>query len=296
MGEHCPEPGVYANVEAAEYFSWDAVSNSRLSLMNKSPRHYQAGGNIKETKAMRFGSLAHLATLQPLEIADHYAVMPAYHLDEANQTKDGDPSTATTTVYVKRKVADFTAANSRRQIVTQEEFDRARLLCESIAGNQDARDCLAGAGPVEVSLVWDDPETGIRCKARLDKVLSAERRLVDLKTTGNLFKFSRSIEDYGYHRQMAHYQEGWSVLHGGELLEPWLVPVESGKPFCVQPAPVDAESLQQGHKERDRLLGRVAECVESGEWPGPESPEAWRLPERAFDPVTVTIGGVEVEI
>lgn len=295
-GTYCPKPGVYANIDAADYFAWDAVSNSRLGLMAKSPRHYQAGGSGKETKAMRFGSLAHLASLQPLEIADHYAVMPAYHLDPENCTTKGEPSTKTTTKYVEAKAAAFREANDRKQIVTQEEFDRAKLLCESIAGNELARECLTGPGPVEVSLVWIDADTGVRCKARLDKVLTEHGRLCDLKTTGNLFKFQRSVADYGYCRQMAHYAEGWAALNGGELLEPWLVAVESAAPHCVQAAPVDAESIEQGHKERDRLLRRVAECMESGAWPGPEPPEAWRLPEWAIEPVTVTIGGVEVEI
>ena len=40
-----PKPGIYEGIEPEEYYSWDAVSNSRLSLLKRGvyprrdPRH-----------------------------------------------------------------------------------------------------------------------------------------------------------------------------------------------------------------------------------------------------------------
>lgn len=298
MREQAPEPGIYENLPAEEYFAWDAVSNSRLSLLAKSPRHYKHCAKPIESSALKLGTLTHTGRLEPLAIAQRYAVMPDYYLDAENVTSSGAPSDSKSTKYYKQKAAEFLAANDGKQIVDATTYQQMVDIVTALHGDKDACECFNGAGPVEVSIVWDDPETGIRCKARIDKINRTHQRMVDLKTTGNLFKFNRSIADYGYARQMAHYQAGWAVLNGGELLQPWLVPVESVEPYCVMAAPVGEASLESGYCERDRLMQTLAECLESGSWPGPESPETWELPAWALEsePVTLSVGGVTLEV
>jgi hypothetical protein len=153
-------------------------------------------------------------------------------------------------------------------------------VVKSIDADPHARRLFAEVGAVEVSIVWDDPDTGIRCKGRFDKL--GDGYAADLKTTLDITAFPKSIATYGYHRQQAFYRYGWAVLNGGELLDMWLVAVEKAEPFCVNAAPLSELALAAGDYEWRRLLRQVQECHESGCWPGPLAPDEWEIPEWAM--------------
>ena len=288
------EPGVYEGMPFDEYCAIEAVNNSRLKGMEESPRHYIEPFRIS-APSLAFGNLAHCGRLEPNALAERYAVASDWHLDEANTNDKGQSSTSKATRYYKDKLAEFAAANIGKEIVSADDYRRMQKLVESIDADPESRRLFEEIGPTEVTIVWDDPETGIRCKGRIDKV--GIGRTGDLKTTGKpLSDFTRSIKRYAYHRQQAFYRFGWAVLNGGELLEPWICAVESESPHCVQSAPMDEMAIYQGDVEWRRLLNRVAECHESGCWPGPSAPESWELPSWAVEPVTLSIGGEPVEV
>ena len=52
-------------------------------------------------------------------------------------------------------------------------------LAESVFGNTTARRWLRANGPVELSFLWVDEDTGLKCKGRADKWIPDERGLVD---------------------------------------------------------------------------------------------------------------------
>lgn len=291
-----PEPGIYQDVPFAEYCAWDAVNNSRLGAMDKSPAHYNTERVTEDTKSTRLGSLVHAGAIEARTLALRYAVANDWHLDEANVSALGKRSESKATRYYKDKMAAFTEANEGREIVSRSEYDAMLAIVEAVEGHPDARAYLNQPGPVEASMVWDDPETGIRCKGRIDKVATIGGVLLDLKTTRDITDFPRAIARYGYHRQAAFYRRGWAILNGGELYDFWIVPVQNTAPYIAHAAPVSDEALEQGEREIDRLLAKVAECHEAGSWPGPELPEAWNLPEWALEPVTLSVGGVTVEV
>lgn len=265
-------PGVYEDVEFDDYLSWEGVSNSRLSQFKLSPLHFKLNRAKEPTPAMELGTLFHCQVLEPAQFVARYAVTPAFHLDAENRTAQGSSSTSKSTRYVSEKMAQFAHENPGRELVSREWFDQSLEVVTRIASNVTARELLNGQGPVECSIVWDDDETGVRCKARLDKVSAG--RLVDLKKTRELGKFKRAIGAYGYHRQMAHYRAGWASLTG-EILTPWIIAIEGQAPFCCQAAPLHAQSLAAGIKERRELMQRLAECIASDTWPAPDNPESW---------------------
>lgn len=273
MSKPKPDCGVWHDVPADEYHSWPCVSNSWLGRMAISPAHYRTAESQPETPAMAIGTLTHTVVLEPTEVARLYAVEPEWHKDEANVTARGERTNSKATSYVKQQRAKFEEANRGRRIVSAAEYDRIAAMANAVYRDEAARDCLQGDCLREVSIVWDDPDTGLRCKARLDTVNKTNGRYADLKTTADLAKFPTSIARYGYHRQAVHYCEGWEILTG-ERLEPWLVAVEKEPPFCVQAAPLCEEGLRLGWDERRELLDRVAECQASGDWPGPAAPAA----------------------
>lgn len=292
-----PEPGIYEDIAPAEYFAWEAVSNSRLGRMALSPLHYSLEQESGETASMRLGSLVHSGRLEPLSVPQLYAVLPKYEESADNVSSKGVRTTSKVTSYYKAKKAEFEELHANKTIVDEDQYDRMVAMVRSLCKNELANEAINGKGPVESSIVWVDEPSGVLCKARIDKVNHDKGYLVDLKTTARLDNFATSIARYGYARQMAHYQEGWAHLTG-ELLTPWIIPVESSAPFCCLPAPLGEESLQEGVRERRRLIDRVAECQSTGVWPAPEPPKSWNMPAWALDtePVAITVGGVTLEI
>lgn len=269
----CPAPGLYENVPAEDYFAWDAVSNSRLNLLRKSPKHYQFGF-VESTGAMLLGTLVHSGVLEPLSIAKRYVFMPDYSNHPENVTGNGDRSFSSATKFVKSMQETFRRLHHDKEIVSEEQYNQMVGIATSLTENDIARQLLRD-GKSEVSLVWDDPLTGLRCKARADWLKPGV--MVDVKTTMDAAEFERSIVRYGYHRQMAFYQRGLK-MHGIDVM-PWIICVEKSAPFGCRCAPMEDAALKIGAKEIDGLLCQLVECQESNCWPGYPNPETWSCPD-----------------
>jgi exodeoxyribonuclease VIII len=306
----CPKPGVYEDVEFDDYLSWDALSSSRLKLAATSLAHYKAGWQGEETPALRFGSLVHCGQLEPMALAKRYAVMPAFEKDEANVTSKGERTESKVSKYYKDKKKEFFKVNADKVVVPQEDFDQMLGCVKSICGNAEASRVLNGPGPVEVSVVWQDEATGLMCKGRYDKLNSADGYFADLKTACDVARFRSAIINYGYHRQAAFYREGWRVLTG-ELLTPWLVPIEKSAPYGCCAAPVSPELIQQGWQLVSQDVQKVATALEKDEFPGYENPQEWvapdwyqadrvpgdwYIPDPNLKPAEVTVGGKTILI
>jgi hypothetical protein len=92
-------------------------------------------------------------------------------------------------------------------------YETCIRIRDSVHVHTAARQLLTGVGgSLEVSIAWVDEETGILCKARIDFTTTrlpacADRRR-EVHHGCERDAFMRSIWEYGYHRQGAHYLEG----------------------------------------------------------------------------------------
>jgi hypothetical protein len=268
-----PKTGLH-RVTDDEYFGWDAVSNSRLSLLNRSPAHFRQG--FKEsTPALRLGSLIHAGVLEWKQLIDRYVFMPDYSNHPDNKTAGGDRSFSKTTKFVKEREALFRDLHHDKEIVTQAEYDKLIGMSEAFALCPEAKELLTG-GESEVAVVWDDPLTGMRCKAKIDYL--RDDAFIDVKTTRDGQAFDRAIANYGYHRQAAFYQRGVAAVTG-KRLPCYMMPIESSAPYCVRVAQMSEAAIAVGNGEVDALLLRLKDCYEKDEWLGYDSPSEWTLPD-----------------
>ena len=275
MTQTYDRPGIYDGVSFETYCKIDAVNSSRLKRMSISPAHYKAGWT-GETKALQFGRLAHCGKLEAASVPLRYAVMPPFELDDNNQTDAGKTSTSKATKYYKDKAAAFADTNKGREIVSQQIYTDMLDLLSALENHDRAREYLNEPGRVELTIIWIDPDTGLLCKARLDKATATG--LSDLKTTEDAGDFQKSIQKFEYHRQGAHYVDGWKVATGEEM--PFrLIAVSKTKPISVRAAPLHPDAIRTGRSQNKIDMERVAECMQSGEWPNHCDPDAWELPE-----------------
>lgn len=247
-----PAPGVYD--DAADYYRWDAISQSSLfDLDNSCPAMWQWRREHPRaaTAAMDLGKATHELIQRPFDFAGKYAVAPECD----KRTKAG-----------KEQWQAAMAAGAGKTIISQEDYESASGMAKAISAHPTAMKALYG-GRREVALVWDDPQTGVRCKALVDTL--KPRCLVDLKTTrsANPDEFVRSIWDYGYHVQAAFYQQGAAACGLGDLPFLWIA-VESAPPHLVIVRFAGKTVIELGRMVIGRGLSTIKHCRETGEWPG----------------------------
>lgn len=290
-GKEFPGPGLYDGIPAADYFAWPYLNNSTLKQGARSMAHLESARQHprEATPAMRLGTLIHSAALEPLELVGNYVVMPPFERDVRKPDGSEYSSPKGTKAY-KGMVADFADENSDKQIITQDELDAMHGVVRAIKDSPHANGWLSSQGPVEACIVWDDESTGVRCKARIDKIAGDLGLVVDLKTTVDASQFERQIYNMSYHMQLAWYCDGLTAVTETE----WngaIIAVENTMPFGVRSAMLSIDAHLAGRKMYRALIDQYAECVRSQVWPSYTDPELWNLPGWARDS-----GGESVEL
>lgn len=258
----------------------DAVNWSSLKHMGTSPRHYQHALNNPpaESDAMRLGTAMHIAVLEPAEWSKRIAVWEG-------GTRRGKAWEA------------FQEASSGKTVLRPQDVDKVLAMAESIRSNESIRPYLYGDGTNERTLIWDDPDTGLACKGRLDRVaddVRGMRVLADVKSARSLDErtFTRALVDLGYHGQAAFYADGLAA-RGEPVDKVVILAVESAPPFDSGVFVLDEDALYAGQCLYRKHLDRLAECRASGKWPGRFQHEhILRLPEWAYPEEESPVGAL----
>jgi hypothetical protein len=145
----------------------------------------------------------------------------------------------------------------------------AQSIIESIQGNERARKILSG-GAAEETLVWQDEQTGLLCKSRMDYYREDLGVVVDVKTTEDARPeaVARDIVKWGYHVSAAHYLDGLRTegLPGGGSFV-WVF-IEKKPPYAIALYVASEAMLDRGEQLRRSYLTQFARCKLSGIWPG----------------------------
>jgi hypothetical protein len=256
-----PEPGIYYDLSFEDYVQIDAINNTILKMFReRTPMHaryYQLHG--RETQCLAFGRLAHVMLLEPDKVDQLYAIGPDVRRN-ANAWKE---------------FADTAEADGKTPI-KRAEYDEALAIANAVKAQRVYG--LIRRGHSEVTLVWDDKETGLRCKARLDYEHKEEAILIDMKglTDASPQHFNeKDGYNFGYFQQAAMSSEGWEVLTGRTPAFTFLL-VEKCPSGCdplFWPYPTVASETQPNTMLAGKItwhdcLRRYAKCLKDDYWPG----------------------------
>lgn len=253
------DDGAECHVNSLDYHAHPALGSSRLRELTGSstPAHFRA--NIRrETAALNFGTLVHTLVLEPDTFDARYLVVPKIN----GATKEG-------------KAQKAALSSETRTVINEEVMAEARACAESVMAHTVYR--WIRDAQVEQTVFWDETVTWqdehgetitmvIPCKARFDVV---GPWLTDLKTTRDASPkgFSRSIAQYGYHIQGAHYIAG-ARANGLEPKGFLFACVETEAPYLTAGYMLGDASLAQGEAERQEALLLYARCLHEDRWPG----------------------------
>jgi hypothetical protein len=177
------EDGVYVNLSAERYFAADRLGSTDLVTLHRRPAdwYYKSRHNPfyeRETSAeMEFGSALHLLLLEGEEAyAKHCVIQPSEYPDA--KTGELKPWHGGATYCKQWKEA---REGPNFHIITEDADRRVRHMAALIQNHPELGEPMQ-KGLSEVSVLWTHEASGLRMRARFDKLLP--RFVVDLKSYG----------------------------------------------------------------------------------------------------------------
>lgn len=287
-----PAPGIYPGIAANVYHSWDCASASRLKQLRKSPAHlryYLDHPKETDTPTLAFGRAYHDAILQP-EVLHRDYLMAGPCVAELKTGERKGQSCGLPGIepdwsdwdkwYCGRHAKKVIEPEGVPRILSAHEYAEIRAIRDKVLAHPIASELLTCRGVCETSIVWQDRDTEVLCKGRVDRYCTFRgwKVHVDLKGTTDASPdgFCREIYQYGYHIQAAMYLDGANAIVRADRRYAFIA-VEKSPPYVVGIYELDAGAIAHGRAEYKRLLHVLRECQEKDRWPDYTTDEILRV-------------------
>ncbi len=254
------EPGIYYGISNENYHAGPGVSKSQLDDIADTPALYlwrkNAPVDTTKTKTLDLGTAFHCRVLEPEEFSNRFIVAPEFNR-------------RTTAGKEEEKAFLMECASTGKTVITAEEGRKIELMYQSVMALPLGQWLVESAGYAESSIYWEDPETGILCRCRPDKIIPEFHWIMDVKTTADIQRFKTAYYDYRYHVQDAFYSDGYEAQFGVLPTFVFLVAsttVECGR-YPVEIFMMGEEAKLAGQQEYHRNLRTLADCLNTDEWP-----------------------------
>ncbi|CHE69422.1 exonuclease VIII [Salmonella enterica subsp. enterica serovar Typhi] len=254
------EPGIYYGISNENYHAGPGVSKSQLDDIADTPALYlwrkNAPVDTTKTKTLDLGTAFHCRVLEPEEFSNRFIVAPEFN----RRTNAGKE---------EEKAFLMECASTGKTVITAEEGRKIELMYQSVMALPLGQWLVESAGHAESSIYWEDPETGILCRCRPDKIIPEFHWIMDVKTTADIQRFKMAYYDYRYHVQDAFYSDGYEAQFGVQPTFVFLVAsttVECGR-YPVEIFMMGEEAKLAGQQEYHRNLRTLADCLNTDEWP-----------------------------
>ncbi|EAV2398545.1 PD-(D/E)XK nuclease-like domain-containing protein, partial [Salmonella enterica] len=190
------QPGIYYDIPNEAYHAGPGVSKSQLDDIADTPAIYlwrkNAPVDTEKTKTLDTGTAFHCRILEPEEFSKRFIIAPEFN----RRTSAGKEEEKT---FLEE------CARTGRTVLTAEEGRKIELMYQSVMALPLGQWLVESAGYAESSVYWEDPETGILCRCRPDKIIPEFHWIMDVKTTADIQRFRTAYYDYRYHVQDAFY-------------------------------------------------------------------------------------------
>lgn len=249
-------PGVHT-IPLDAYLAEPALSSSMArDLLTLTPKacRWKWDNPQRETAQMDLGKLAHQWLLEGDAELAGWAVLPE---DHDGRTKAG-----------KDRIAGIEADGLKP--LKWEQHETVKAMVAAARSHPLVIALLEDCEP-ERTLIWVDPETGVRCKARLDGLPRTKRYFPELKTTSRGLddeSLERTIETYRYGQQLRWYEEGVEALKLFDQPQGVHIFQETPGPYDLRLVELKANLRARSRVENAEARHRYAACLAAGEWPG----------------------------
>jgi exodeoxyribonuclease VIII len=250
--------GFYENIQFSEYLADPAVNNSSLKIFSQSPAKfkYWRDNDKPATGTQTEGSALHCLILQPELFEKSFGSEAAPRKGSAART-------------------EWEEDNPHAVALTPNQWKNVHNMARSFENTPCtvAKELLTEGTP-ELSVWFDDPLTGLRCKIRPDW-LRDDDIVIDLKSTkdGSPKGFFWEIKRWGYNHQAAFYKRGVDLAYAAagvkrEVKAFIIIAIENFPPYEVAVYIITEEIIAEAQIQINASLERYAECLKTDVWPG----------------------------
>jgi hypothetical protein len=238
-----------------------ALNITYAKLFNRSPLHVHtaitdpSSGIVSPSYAMETGTAFHWRVLEPERFKEKVKIAPAVSKNSG-------------------RYKSWKSEQAGNVIITAADYVSVCTMARKLAKHKAAQMYLS-AGYAEKAIIWYEPDFDIWCKGKIDWIRGDGQAIVDLKKTqlASKFGFLKSVYNYDYYTQAAHYMRGYEVCMGYRPKDwVWIAseidPPNECNVFVADPMEIDVAE--------DKVLmwyEKFAECERTGHWPGyPDEP------------------------
>jgi pyruvate-formate lyase-activating enzyme len=256
------------------------IAQSHLKSILISPAHYQAAltKRWQTTPNMLLGSALHCAVLEgTAAFESSYIERPD---DIKLNTKDG-----------KEWAAE--QKKQRKTVLTGEQTQQLKGMVKALQTLEwfEVAEQERLRKYSELSIYWE--WCGMDCKARLDRVIELEDKVLvlDLKTTDSVQpkKFIDKVIGLNYMFQAAYYTEA-AARAFKKPAEFIFIGVERDAPHSIDYFCPGEDMVAEGHKQCEHALSLLKQCILTDEWPNqPPTLKTMSLPDWYKSPVSATV-------
>jgi PDDEXK-like domain of unknown function (DUF3799) len=277
---HIAAPGIYPAVDIDVYHSQAccdgvSVSSTGLKMMLKPscPAKFWSQSDMnpnrvprKEKSVFSFGKAAHALALGEPDFHRSFIISP---FDD-----------------FKTKDARAWRDEQTRQVLKADDFETVCAMADALRASPQLHGAFSNGRP-EVTAIIKDAETGIYLKARPDWYPNdlTTNFIEEFKTTASADEdeFAYGAFDYGYHIQAALCLDVVAGATGEVPLGIAHIIQEKTAPYIAELRMFSNEQLMFGRLLYRRALRVLANCIETGVWPGyTTSPQYINTPYRVM--------------
>lgn len=269
-----PPDGIHLNIPAETYHRMDCANRGAVAAVAEGAPlarvRYDFLHPERPTPDMEFGTAFHVALLEPSRFVQDYASLPETMPDR--RTKEG-----------KAQWLVESLKHGSRRLLEFDDFRKIQSMVESVKAHPGLQALMEDMNKlIEPTVIWEDGDTGLKCRARPDVYCPAFEACLDFKTTADASKPEYAVFRWGYHYQAAFYARGLAIC-GKPCANFAFVFVEKQPPYLVRAVELSAEAVTIAVREMIPAMRQLAEAYRTGIWPGypneitPVSLPAWKL-------------------
>ena len=261
--------GLHYGMNFEDYLAIDALSASGVqTLLASFPARLKH--QKPPSRAMDDGRLAHALVLEgkTVRTSAKYVVVPS----------------GFSMTHVKKHAALIEQIQATgAEPISEERVGTIEAMAEALRRDPEIAKALSNGTP-EVTAIWTDEETGVRCRARFDWLPNRGALIPDYKTCASVDDdaLERSVFTFGLAHRSAWYSDAARIAagRGSEEKPPLYLPIfqEKTPPYFAVMRPVNPAHIELARMQIHQALALYKHCKDTGVWPGPQHFRPVNLP------------------
>ena len=272
------ENGIHNDISIEDYHTNQShVSATSLKIAKRSLKefHWYRTGKIKHEEKQHFstGNAFELALFDKVAFENKVAILQTEQWKAEALMDKPTLKAPGMSAYYKQCVENFEFAHRGKYLIPDigdDSFETVEAMLESCYKDEMIQRLIKNT-EYQLSLFWDDPNTGLKLKTRPDICQVKKNVVVNLKTCidGSPAAFSKDLAKYEYPLQAAIEVMGCIETKLMPKVDNyfWLV-VEKRPPFNATIYEFSQEEIVAAMDELEYLFSKVKKAMDENKYPG----------------------------